>query len=301
MTNEAIASSPRQPKRSTMGRLAVILVVSLPLIGIIFVCQSRNSALTDEFNALRRETDAVVEQLAETNEQRRKLDQSAEVYRFQKNRISSVLKSCRQIEDFWENDSLMCVATNTESPVAAHSLRLLLPSGKHELVFRMKKIERKCKKELLNKELRYPLTAGSYFIELDMPKEKDASYRDPRELFLRITSSNADFSLITEKLLDHRIPRRSGGSGSLSPTVTFFPNQFRRSNNTADKGVLVNRMKWRFGTGKQPAFDLNFEMRLESDSPKVVSSLDKNSSFTTKHQLKYLGDGRYEILPPPKD
>ena len=303
MTNETIASSDLRSKRSTIGRLAIILVVSLPLLGIIFVCQSRNSTLTDEFNALRRDTDAVVEQLAETNEQTRKLDKSAEVYKFQAQRISSILKSCRQVEDLWDNRSLMCASQTTGSGVAMNdSLRLLLPSGNHELVVRMKKTDRKSKEELLDKELRYPLPAGSYFIELDMPKEKDASYRDPRELILRITSSTPSFRTITEKLLDSRIPPPSGASSSSrnSTEVAFFPNQVGRNRGIADKGVLVNQMTWFISPQEQPSFELNFEMRLESDSPKVVNSLDKNS-FASKMQLNYLGNGRYEILSPPKD
>ena len=59
-------------------------------------------------------------------------------------------------------------------------------------------------------------------------------------------------------------------------------------------------MVWYFVSKKEPAFELNFEMRLESDSPKVVSSLDKRS-FARNKQLTYLGDGRYEVLAQPKD
>lgn len=194
----------------------------------------------------------------------------------------------------------MCVSTNTDSSGSNRSLRLLLPRGNHELVVRMKKIERKSKKELLDKELRYPLTAGGYFIDLDMPKEKDASYRDARELILRITSSSPDYRPITEKLLENRVPPPSGDSSRHSLAITFFPNQLDRFQKTANEGVLVNQMTWFISPQEQPSFELNFEMRLESDSPKVVNSLDKNS-FASKMQLNYLGDGRYEILSPPKD
>jgi len=309
MTNETNASSGWQSKRSTIGRLAVIVVVGLPLIGFIFVCQSRNSAFTDELNAVRTRTEAAVDQLTETNELRQKLDQSAEVYKLQTKRISSILKSCRQLEDLWENHSLMCVSTTTDRTEPNDSLRLLLPSGNHELVVRMKKIDPKSKEELVDKELRYPLSAGSYFIDLDIPKEKDATRRDPRELFLRITSSSTDFRPIAEKLLDDRFPPPSGAAWSGSRPVAFFPNQIDRLPMVAEKGVLVNKMQWRLGTREQPTFDLNFEMRLESDSPKVVNSLDKKffpvkiklNLFPTKTKLNYLGDGRYEILPPQED
>ena len=301
MTDKNIASSRWALKPSTIGRLLVILIVGIPSIGFIFAFQSQNRALSERLNAQRLKMEVVDDWLADSIEQRQKLDQSAEIYKLQKQRVLSILRSCRQAKDLWENDSLLCMSATTNNGSTNRTSRLLLPSGNHELVVRIEKIDAKSKEKLMEKELRYPLAAGGYFVELDMPKEKDAKYRDPRELFLRITSSNPSYRSIDEKLLDHRFPPPSGSTGSHSSMQTiFFPNQVDSVGKVTEEGVLFNSTTWFIVSKNQPTFDLKFEMRLVSDSPPVLNSLKMRHSWAAKCELKYLGDGRYEILQPPE-
>jgi len=300
VTDKNIVSSRWELKPSTIGRLLVILIVGIPSIGFIFKFQLQNRALSEKLAVVREEAQATADRLAETNETRRKLDQSAKTYKLQKQRILSILRSCRQAEDLWENDSLLCVSALTRSGATNETSRLLLPSGNHELVVRIEKIDAKSKEKLTEKELRYPLPAGGYFVELDMPREKDAKYRDPRDLFLRITSSNPSYRSIEEKPLEHRIRRFSSFRSGSRPNI-FFPNQVDNFGNVAEAGVLFNAMNRRLGSREQQTFVLKFEMRLQSDSPPVVNSLKMRRPWSAKRELKYLGDGRYEILQPSEE
>ena len=63
------------------------------------------------------------------------------------------------------------------------------------------------------------------------------------------------------------------------------------------KGTAVDNLKWRISPTNQEPFNLKFEVRIVSAGPDVVDS-ETETRFRDKdeYQLKYLQDGRYEVL-----
>ena len=295
MTKETADSKRGYLNRSTVGRLLIALIIGVPLIVFVVLHQLRNHGLRKELDAVQEETRVINVQLADTRELQKELDDADKNYGLQTRRISNVIQSCRQLEDLWEPHPLLCMSMTAMELYGIDRRFLMLPKGNHVLVVLMKKVQPKSKKKLLERELRYPLTAGSYFVELNAQLEKGADASDPRDLTLRITSSNPDFRPVAEKLLDHQVTRPIGTMKNTTRNVPFFPNQVDHFRDLDKAGVSLETFVWEFKGEDEAAFNLEFEVRLESDGPQVVQPLSIHR-VAEKDSLKYLGDGRYEIL-----
>jgi len=291
-------------------RMVVYVVAGIAILGVYSV-QRLNMLppLADEHRAVLAELAVVQGEVSVLNAKRDQLQQANETADLHGKDLQMILSYCNDLKDLWHNDSPMGIWNVEGRGLMNSNIRILLPEGDHTLYFRMEnwELDSKTAKRVPDKpaetaDLEFTLKgSAAYEIALQLPREENAGYRDPRELSLQITSSNPEFTPIKKVLLSERVPPPPGSStGFFQDSVpVFFPNQFQLNPRDDEPGVLLNRMKWSFSTKEKKRFELAFEFRLKSDGPEIVKAEDYTRYFyrKDKKELKYLDRGRYEVLP----
>lgn len=299
------SSTKRSKPVSTYVKLAVFTSLCIPLLLLVWNNQKKIEEVNKDLEFNRALTQRSTEELAKLNKAESELKNIRQEGKAQGARLKQIASWCMDPEDFWKNESNLCVAVNAQKHHMNDMIRLLLPQGNHTLRFKMQRIPRDEKGkptggETKTKELEYSLSGpAAYEIILAMPREEKKGYRDPRELLFRIRSSDPDFVAVEQPLLEYKIPPPSGSSTSFGLNAVFYPNEYGRLPKDAPKGVEVNRMTWHIAPKDRDHFGLKFEMRLVSDGPPLVPY---NEAFFLRHRdkppgLNYLGDGSYELLP----
>ena len=297
--DRSFASQLDSTKRRRAEILRVSIALVLGLIAFVFVVASRLKlnrldATWIEIESRRKQA---LSQLASVERQKQEVLAAVSNAALQEKQIKQILSYCREPSDLMMNESIMCVSDVGNKREMNDMLKLSLPKGDHVIEFQMKKLDLKTSEQLDLKQFKIPLTGpAGYFILIDLPQQPGASYRDPRELSLRITSSDPEFETIKKRLLEEPTPPPSSGGtdyfGNDSPA--FFPNQYNRLDKEAG-GVLLNRMNWSFHPKTSDRFILKFEIRLLSDGPTVIKATDYTAIYTKKPT--YIGLGRYELDP----
>ena len=311
MSNPPESESTQEPSGLFAKlRMVVYVLAGIAILGV-YALQRLTvlPPLEDEHRAVLAELAAVQEEVSALNEKRDQLKQATETADLKGEDLQMTLSYCNDLSDLWHNDSPMGIWKVEGKGLMNSNIRLLPPKGDHTLCFRMEnwELDSKTAKRVPDKpaettDLEFTLKgSAAYEIALRLPREENAGYRDPRELSLEITSSNPEFTPIKKVLLPERVPPPpSSSTGFFQDSVpVFFPNQLQRNPRDDESGVLLNRMKWSFATKEKKRFELIFEFRLKSDGPETVTAEDYTRYLYSKDrkELKYLGEGRYEILP----
>ncbi|MEM7560422.1 MAG: hypothetical protein AAF394_14975 [Planctomycetota bacterium] len=291
-------------------RIAAYVTTGIAILGAYAVqCLTMLPPLEDEHRAVLAELAAVQADVSALDAKRDQLQQANETAEFHGEDLQMILSYCNDLNDLWHNDSPMAIWKVEGRGLMNSNIRLLPPEGDHTLYFRMEnwELDSETAKRVPDKpaettDLEFTLKgSAAYEIALQLPREENAGYRDPRELSLQITSSNPEFTPIKKVLLPERVPPPPGSStGFFQDSVpVFFPNQIQLNPRDDEPGVLLNRMKWSFATKEKKRFELAFEFRLKSDGPEIVKAEDYTRYFyrKDKKELKYLDRGRYEVLP----
>lgn len=317
MSNLPESEAPQKPG----GLFAKLRMVAYVLAGIsilgVYAVQRLTvlPPLEDEHRAVIAELAAVQGEVSAQNAKRDQLRQATKTAGLHGEDLQMILSYCNDLADLWHNDSPMGIwKVEGRGGQMNSNIRLLPPKGEHTLCFRMenweldsKTAKRVADKPLETTDLEFTLRgSAAYEIALRLPREENAGYRDPRELSLQITSSNPEFTPIKKVLLPERVPPPPGSSTGFSQdkVPVFFPNQLQLNPRDDEPGVLLNRMEWSFATKEKKRFELAFEFRLKSDGPETVAAKDYTHYIYSpikkelnKKELKYLGQGRYEVLP----
>jgi hypothetical protein len=282
-------------------RLVCLCLVVVPLLVVYAMKQSQLSELDSKHEGIESKLTALKTKMQDVRQTKTHLKDAGDEAKLHGERLRQIVAYCDDPNDFWRNESVMCVSTIEHRRHMSDIIRLLLPKGDHLLQFRMEKQNLESDSQATVTELDFPIPGpAAYQIALEMPREKGAAYRDPRALTLRITSSNSRFAPLEKMLLDEAVPPPSGSSSGffVNKIPTFYPNQYD-PNQKGEYGTLLNRMSWSFIPQDKLRFKLIFEFRLKSDGTKVVPANDwwRVRNASNLKGLKYMGRGRYEVLP----
>lgn len=289
------------PHRSRNVRRILLGLTCAALLVLFGIGRTNRSRLDQQLLSATAERTAAENTLNNLTEDVRRLQQAKEAAEFQTDQIRQVISWCDEPTDCWRNESPFCIAHVATSPHMNSNVRLLVPSGKHTLHFRMEKKGDAVATEPTDRKFVLPGPAA-YLISLKLPREKDIEYRAPRQLLLGIESSESEFEVINQPLLDQPIPPPSGGVTSGSHPrhfPIFFPNQVSYRDKELPRGVILNQMRWTIRPTEKDRFDLHFRMELVSEGPKVANVKDAQrfKSRPNSPKLKYVGKGKYELNP----
>ena len=300
--NSATKESPSTGSKPLARlRVACFLLASISLLAVFSFQRVRSRRLDQEHEHVQTRLVVLNDELAGLQKTIRRLEESSDQTRLHGIRIKEIIKHCREPNELWHNDSVMGAWAIDYGGHMNDVVRLLLPEGNHTLHFQMQRQRLDSEETAEMTKLEFPVAGpAAYEIALDLPRAGKAKYRDPRELSLRISSSDAQFTPVKKRLLSDRVPPpSSSSSGFLGPHTRpfFFPNQ-RDPNQNQEPGVLLNRMTWTISPKGAERFRLRFELRLTSDGPEVVSANEWSSFQYGSDQpvVNYLGRGRYEIV-----
>ncbi len=276
-------------------RWVIFSLFAMPLLGVIIVTHRDATKLDNELAAVTAKSERARLEMLSVEKRKRDLAEKGEVADFQRDQLSRIYRKYREIGDFAPNPTSFIVFASTDKLHMNDTLHFSVPQGQHVFSLQIAKIDFVTKKTVNTTKLDFPIEGPAGFrVLLDLPIKKGAKYRDPRQLTLKIESNSEHFRSVSKDLLE---PFSKSGSSTGSPYVrtnpVAFPNQIRSYADTDEDGVLLNKMRWSIQEKNEKRYNLEFEMRLKTDGPQVVTA--NGGVFIDKSKLTYAGGGKYIV------